>query len=980
MTGDEIRRLFRAFFEEKGHLPMPSGSLIPVGDPTLLLTSAGMVPFKPYFTGEATPPRSRLTTCQKCFRTSDIDIVGDTKHLTFFEMLGNFSIGDYFKREVIPWAWELLTQRMGLPADRLWVTVFVDDDEAFHLWRDVVGVPEERIYRYGRSDNFWGPAGSEGPCGPCSEIHYDFGAERGCRPMAGPLDVAGYKTDESVGCHPNCDRCGRFVELWNLVFMQFYQHLDGTLTPLPKPNIDTGMGLERAAAILQGVDSVYDTDLFSPIVARVAELAGKRYGADHAADEAIRVVAEHSRAITFLVADGVVPGNEGRGYVLRRLIRRAVYRARTRLVVNQDWMVPIARKVIEVMSGQYPELLQHSKFIFEVLNQEEQKFIKTMQDGRTLLEGVDSYRRYLKDFFINVVQHPSWRARVAGRPFESLYSSSDLVVRSVAGSEPPEAIKLHIDNQFKEIFGQDYWTADISTYQQAYDVADRLSGKEMFILWDTYGFPIDLTREIALERGLIVTQEAMQAFEREMEQQRQRARASDRFDVDVARTRAYEALGVNATPFTGYDTLLQPTVVVGLLVDGQPVARATEGQRVEVVLRESPFYPEGGGQAGDGGDILGPQGLIQVEDTQRPVGDLIVHVGQVAKGAVEVGDLVEARVDRERRLASARNHTGTHLLHAALRQVLGAHVRQAGSLLAPDRLRFDFSSPLALTQEELERVERLVNEKIRDDLPVRKHQSTYQAAVAQGALAFFGEKYADQVRVVEVANPDASGPLSLPFSLEVCGGTHLDRTGQIGAFVIISESSIGSGMRRIEAATGAGAEAFLRSRLNTLQSVADLLQTTPGELEARAKALLEELDQARKRAEALSRQASRGFADELLRHVTEVAGLKVLVGRVEASSVEALREVGDWLRDRLGSGVVVLGAVLDGRPTLVAMVTADLVAQGVHAGNIVREAAKVMDGSGGGRPNLAQAGGRRPEKLDDALAAVPQIVASQHPR
>ncbi|MSQ41007.1 MAG: alanine--tRNA ligase [Dehalococcoidia bacterium] len=977
MTGDALRDLFRSFFEEKGHLRMPSGSLIPVGDPTLLLTSAGMVPFKPYFTGEATPPRSRLTSCQKCFRTSDIESVGDTKHLTFFEMLGNFSIGDYFKPEVIPWAWELMTKRLGLPADRLWVTVYTDDDEAFHIWRDVVGVPEERIYRYGRSDNFWGPAGSEGPCGPCSEIHYDFGAERGCRPMAGSLEVADYKTDPDVGCHPNCDRCARFVELWNLVFMQFYQHLDGSRTPLPRPSVDTGMGLERMAAVLQGKDNVYDTDLFAPIIAKVAELANKTYGQDQETDKAIRVVVEHSRAVVFLIADGVVPGNEGREYVLRRVLRRAIRFGR-RLGLQEPFLKEMAQVVIDHMGSSYPQLVRERQFVLSVIQGEEERFGQTFGRGLAILDGMVAHRKEhvaaiprILEFGLSRKPSPD----EAGTILEEhgfhgliLYPPS---ARQVGEQMAGQQMLFRYHDFLRDLHSPQAVGLAAASVQ---DWARTLSDAEVFLLHDTYGFPLEVTQEIAKEHGLSVD---LPGFEREMEQQRKRARAADRFDVDVERTRAYEALGVKATRFVGYDTLIQPTVVVGLLVDGQVVTRASEGQQVEVVLRETPFYPEGGGQAGDGGEVLGPQGAIHVEDTQRPVGDLVVHVGRVVKGAVELGDLVEARVDPERRLASARNHTGTHLLHAALRDVLGSHVRQAGSLVTPDRLRLDFTSPLPITQEDLQKVERLVNQKVRENLNVHKRETSYQAALQQGALAFFGEKYADQVRVVEVANPSAGSGQAQTFSLEVCGGTHLERTGEVGAFVIVSESSVGSGMRRIEALTGHGAEAFIRERLNLLQGVADLLQTSLGELEGRAKALTEELDLRGKRIEALERQGARQAGEGLLSAVQEVNGTRVLAGRAEVSSVEALREMGDWLRDKLGSGIVVLGAVFEGRPTLVAMVTGDLVAMGFNAAAIVREVAKVMEGSGGGRPNLAQAGGRRPEKLEEALASVAGIVAAQ---
>ena len=1005
MTGDELRALYLSFFEERGHLRMSSASLIPVGDPTLLLTSAGMVPFKPYFTGEATPPNPRLTSCQKCFRTSDIDGVGDTKHLTFFEMLGNFSIGDYFKEEAITWAWEFVTQRLDIPADRLWVTVYTDDDEAFHIWRDQVGVPEERIYRYGRSDNWWGPAGSEGPCGPCSEIHYDFGAHLGCSPMAAPDEAAEY-VDWDVGCHPNCTRCERFSELWNLVFMQFYQHQDGSQAPLPKPNIDTGMGLERTAAVLQGKENVYETDFFAPIIAKVAELAGKRYGADRDTDEAMRVVAEHSRAITFLIADGVVPGNEGRSYVLRRVIRRAIRFGR-RLGLQQVFLGEMAQTAIEHMSSAYPELVRNRAFILKTIELEESLFQQTLTTGMPLLEeGIIAARKGLLaitdelERYLLTVLSPAWQIRggerrplnFGGRAVvlrnKGIFEASDLEETVAPEINRLAGVTLERVRHRDLVVGFQRFRDSLKTFpitevkdakaqleslfQELRKGASQITAIEAFVLHDTYGLPPEVTQEIAAEHGLTVD---MEGFEREMEAQRERARGVHRFDVDVERTRGYEGLGVNATAFVGYETLIQPTVVVGLLLDGEPVNRVSEGQTVEVVLRETPFYPEGGGQAGDGGEIAGERGVIQVEDTQRPVGDLIVHSGRVREVVMELGELVEARVDRERRLSAARNHTATHLLHAALREVLGTHVRQAGSLVAPDRLRLDFTSVAPMSREEMERVERLVNGKIREDLQVRKRETAYQTALQEGALAFFGERYADQVRVVEVDNPDMSGP----FSLEVCGGTHLERTGEVGAFLIVSESSIGSGMRRIEALTGHGAEAFIRDRLHTLAGMADLLQTTPGDLEERARALVEELEQTRRRAQRLERQVAQRSVEELLGQVQEVAGARVVVGRAEALSVEAMRETGDWLKERLGSGIVVLGAVLEGRPTLVAMVTPDLVSKGFHAGSIVSEAAKVVGGGGGGRPHLAQAGGRQPEKLDEALAAVPRIVASLTP-
>ena len=882
MQAAEIRQSFLDFFQGKGHLVMPSASLIPAGDPTLLLTSAGMVQFKPYFTGEMVPPGPRLTSVQKCFRTTDIDEVGDTSHNTFFEMLGNFSIGDYFKEEAIAWAWEYITDHLKLAPERLWATVFLDDDDAHDLWVRS-GVPAERIRRFGEADNWWGPAGNEGPCGPCSEIHYDFGGE--CR-----LDKP-----ESE-CGPNCE-CGRFLELWNLVFMQFYQDPQGVRTPLPVPNIDTGMGLERAARILQGVDSAYETDLFQPIVARVEELSGKTYGEDDETDTAIRVVAEHARSAAFLIADGVVPGNEGRGYVLRRVIRRAIrYGRKLQSLVpprgepKRGFLSPVAEVVIDHMGEHYNELVNSRKFVLQVLQQEEEGFGEVYETGMRIIDD-------------------------------------------------------HINAQL---------------------TSKEITGKDLFLLYDTYGFPVEETAEIAREHGLSVD---MEGFEKEIEAQRERSRAAgEKFGGDADAQRRYQPLG--QTTFLGYETTTAPSEIVGLLVDGASVDSAANGKKLEIVLRETPFYAEAGGQVGDAGELEGPNGTIQVEDTQSPVTGLTVHRGRVASGTVATGETVVATVDRERRQDAARNHTATHLLHAALRQVLGTHVRQAGSLVAPDRLRFDFTHVSPLTADELRSVERLVNAKVRENVAVRKRETTFRQATADGALAFFGDRYGDQVRVVEVANGDV-------FSLEVCGGTHVDATGDVGYIHVVGESSIGAGMRRIEALSGRAAESLARDQSVLLERVAQRLETSPKDLESRVTTLTQEVARLRRAAAAGAREASRKEAQELLDRVQDLEGVKAVVERAQVSSTEALRETGDWLRDKLDSGVVVLGAVVNDRPTLIAMVTADLIARGLHAGNIVKEAAQAMGGGGGGRPEMAQAGGRRPEALDDALRTAVQVIRSQ---
>ena len=871
MDGDLIRKSFLDFFKDKGHTVIPSASLVPAGDPTLLFTSAGMVPLKPYFMGEATPPSQRLTSCQKSFRTTDVDEVGDHKHLTFFEMLGNFSIGDYFKEKAIEWSWEFVTQVFKLDPERLYVTIYLDDEEAYTHWADGIGVPPERIYRYGDDDNWWGPAGKEGPCGPCSEIHYDGGIEYGCG------------TDD---CHPNHD-CERFVELWNLVFMQFYQDPQGVRTPLPAPSIDTGLGLERAAAILQGVRNIYETDLFRPIIRRVEDLSGKSCGQDRDTDYALRVVAEHSRAAVFLIADGVVPGNEGRGYVLRRIIRRAIRYGR-RLGLEESFLTRVVGAAVQRFRDAYPELTTNHDFILRVMDLEEERFAQTFERGSIVLE--------------------------------ELLASGNVTV--------------------------------------------QIPGEDAFTLYDTYGFPPELTAEIAREHGLSVD---MEGFEREMEAQRERARASHAFTGAMEMLPAYENLGAGGVEFVGYDAISKESVVTALLVEGASVGHAARGQRVEVVLDSTPFYPEGGGQVGDAGVIAGPNGRVRVEDTQVPVAGLIVHRGVVEEGDVSLGDSVQAGVDVDRRLDTARNHSGTHLLHEALRRVLGPHVRQAGSLVAVDRMRFDFSHVTGLSRDEMLDVQGLANRKVRDNLTVSTRESSYAEAVQQGALAFFADRYGDVVRVVEMSDGDR-------FSLEVCGGTHVGATGQVGPLFILGESSIGGGMRRIEAVTGRAAEELFVDRTSLLESISRKLETPLVDLDARLDSFIQDADSLRKRVEALERESLQREAQELLSRTQDVDGMVVLAAKTSASGVEAMREMGDWLKTRLPSAVIVLAAVQDNRPTIVTMVTPDLVARGLHAGDIARETARVMDGGGGGRPDMAQAGGKRADKLDEALRRVPEVV------
>jgi len=869
VTGDEVRAAYLSFFEEKGHTVVPSSSLIPQGDPTLLLTSAGMVQFKPYFLGEMVPSSSRLTSCQKCFRATDVESVGDSTHLTFFEMLGNFSVGDYFKQETIEWAWEFATQRLKLQPERLWITVFTDDDEAFDYWRKI-GVAEDRILRYGEKDNFWGPAGDSGPCGPCSEILYDFGEGVGCG---------------KASCAPDCD-CGRFSEIWNLVFTQYYQDKEGRRTPLPKPNIDTGMGLERVAAVMEGKTSVYETELFASLLNCLSGLAGRKYGSDESADHAMRIIAEHSRGIAFLIADGVIPGNEGRGYVLRRLLRRAAIFGR-KLGLVKPFLAETARITIEQMKHVYPELTQRQDFTIKVIEQEEARFNETLSTGLELLDELMLEATSIEDKKI-----PGWQA---------------------------------------------------------------------FKLYDTYGFPVEMTAEIAAQSGLSVD---MEGFEAEMAKQRERAKAAHKFEVTLK-----ESIGLSdklEVKFVGYDGLKHKSAISGILVDSETVDAIQEGQEAGIILSETPFYGEMGGQVGDTGEISSPAGRFSVTDTVRVPPDIIVHQGYVTEGSLAIGDKVEAEVDMERRLDIARNHTATHLLHFALRRVLGEHVQQRGSLVVPDRLRFDFSHLNAMMPEELQEVSRIVNGEIRHNLRVYDQEMPYKKALEAGAIALFGEKYGDVVRVLKIGEP--------AISIELCGGTHVASTGEIGFLHIISESSIGAGLRRIEAVTGRGAEALMEQQVASLHNVAQTLGTSPDEIGDKVASLVDELGKERQRALTLERELSKEIVASLLAQAKEIKGVKVLAARVPSSRLEALREMGDLLREKLKSVVIVLGTVYNGKPFFLAAITPDLVAKGYNAGDIVKRVAEVTGGGGGGKAQFAQAGGKDKRKLDQALRLVETLI------
>ena len=896
MNVDEIRETFTRFYTERGHMRIPSASLVPHGDPTLLFTSAGMVPFKPYFMGLAEPPSPRMVTVQKCFRTTDIDEVGDYSHLTMFEMLGNFSVGDYFKNEAIHWAWELLTDGFGLPKDELWVSIFETDEEAHDIWREV-GLPEARIQRYPEENNYWF-SGDVGPCGPNSEIFVD----RGVRTATCEFCAAGT-------CRPNLEPdCGRFLEVWNLVFMTLYQAEDGTRTPLPRKNIDTGSGLERVACVLQGKETVYETDIFRPIIARIEEVSGKRYGADDATDAAMRIVAEHTRAATFLITDGVFPSNEGRGYVLRRILRRAVYFL-TQMTPSAEGglLDKVAQSVIEKMAPAYPDLQDRGDFVQRLLSAEESKFRETLERGRTHLDAI-------------------------------LTEASD---------------------------------------------AKKVSGAQAFLLYDTYGYPLELTQEIAAREGFEVD---LEGFTREMTAQRERGRAAAKFELEGQRVAAFTALAHIQTKFVGYDRTRNATTIAGIIGAAGVQESAETGETVEVVLFDTPFYPEGGGQTGDSGEIIASGARVEVTDTQYASEGLIVHGGRVVEGRIAVNDAVSARVDVARRRASQRNHTATHLLHAALRQVLGEHVRQAGSLVAPDRLRFDFTHIESTKPEELAAVQRLVNEKIRDDIEIHTDEQSYDDALAGGAMALFGEKYHAHVRVVGicepaqshtapgvgVANDDEAGA-GRCFSKELCGGTHCHRTGEIGTFIIASESSVGSGLRRIEALTGMLADAFVLEQQATLGRIARQLNVPAGDADARIAALQSELEAERKRVQQLERQAGRDEADALLSGAERVDGTSMVVARVQAANVEAMREMGDVLRGKLGDAVIVLGAVIGDRPNFLAIAPKGMSSR-VHAGNLLKEVAAVAGGGGGGRPDMAQAGGKDASKLDEALDLARRLI------
>lgn len=875
MTTDEIREAFLRFFEERGHQRRPSASLVPADDPTLLFTSAGMVPFMPYFTGRAVPPARKMTTVQRCFRTTDIEEVGDSSHHTFFEMLGNFSVGDYFKAEAIPWAWQFCTEVLGLPAERLHATVYAEgdeaDEEAYDLWRNTIGLPEARIWRYGSDQgNFWA-AGDVGPCGPCSELHYDFGEQESCGP----------------DCQPSHGPDHRWLEIWNLVFMTLMRHEDGTLTPLPQKNIDTGAGLERLTRAVQNTATTYETDGLRPLLDRATGLVDRRYGEDEQADLVARVIVDHSRAAVYLINDGVLPSNEGRGYVLRRMLRRAVYFGRT-AGMPDGFLATMAEAALEQGAEHLPELRRSAAMIASTLRREESQFRQTLERG--------------------IVR------------FDDLLKSL-----------PDGAV---------------------------------IPGEEVFRLYDTFGLPKELTVELALARGVTVEEAG---FERALEEQRRRAQSGAKFtrrDEELADT--FVQLHGRGETFVGYEQLTAETHITGLVREHHLVERVEEGEAIGLVLAATPFYPEGGGQVGDGGAVEADTGRLEVIETRRVEGGVIVHSARVVAGYVSVNDQVLARVDPIRRADSARNHTGTHLLHASLRAVLGEHVRQMGSLVAPDRLRFDYSHTETTDPDDLARVREMVNEHVRRDIAVQTRETSLEDARAGGALMFFGDKYGDQVRVVTIPD-DRQGT---PFSAELCGGTHVHETGEVGFFTVLSDSSIGAGVRRVEALTGLGAERWISEQIRQLDRATRRLSTSPAELDAKILQLQSELDSERKQRAGDARRAGQQAAGDLAERAEAVNGAKLLVARVDAASVEALRQMGDTLKQKLGSSVIVLGALVGERPSVMAMVTADLTKR-VQAGTLVKAMA---EGKGGGRPDAATGSVADASKLDPALDRARRLV------
>ena len=871
---NELRKMFLEFFESKDHLAMKSFSLVPHNDKSLLLINSGMAPLKPYFTGAEIPPRKRVTTCQKCIRTGDIENVGKTaRHGTFFEMLGNFSFGDYFKREAIAWSWEFLTEVVGLDPDRLYPSVYVDDQEAFDIWNKEMGIAPERIFKFGKADNFW--EHGSGPCGPCSEIYYDRGEKYGCG---------------SPDCTVGCD-CDRYMEVWNNVFTQFDNDGNGNYEELEQKNIDTGMGLERLASVVQDVDSIFDVDTIRALREKVCEFAHAVYKEDENKDVSIRLITDHIRSATFMISDGIMPTNEGRGYVLRRLIRRAARHGRL-LGIEGKFLAKLSETVIEGSKDGYPELDEKRDFIFKVLTQEEDKFNKTIDQGLSILASMQ----------------------------EELKSEGKTV----------------------------------------------LSGDDAFKLYDTYGFPLDLTKEILEEAGFSIDEDGFKAA---MEEQRVKARTARKVTNYMgADATVYDEIDASVTTeFVGYDKLVHDSKISVLTTETEIVEAVTEGENATIFVDETPFYATMGGQEGDKGVICTADGEFKVTDTIKLLGGKVGHVGTVTKGMFKVGDVVTLKVDEKGRANTSNNHSATHLLHRALRNVLGSHVEQKGSLVSPDRLRFDFAHFSAMTVEELAQVEAIVNEEIRNDLPVVTEVMNIEAAKASGATALFDEKYADDVRVVAMGD----------FSKELCGGTHVSNTGKITTFKIVSEAGVAAGVRRIEALTGEAVFAYYKDVEKTLAEAAKTAKATPANLIEKIEHMLADMKAMQSEIESLKSKAAKDALGDVMNQVTEVNGVKLLATSVEGVDMNGLRDLGDQLKEKLGQGVVVIASFANDKVNLIAMATDDAMAKGAHAGNLIKGIAGLVGGGGGGRPNMAQAGGKNPAGIPDAIAKVSEVLAEQ---
>ena len=871
---NELRRMFLEFFESKGHLAMKSFSLVPHNDKSLLLINSGMAPLKPYFTGQEIPPRKRVTTCQKCIRTGDIENVGKTaRHGTFFEMLGNFSFGDYFKHDAIHWTWEFLTEVVGLDPDRLYPSVYLEDDEAWKIWNEEIGIAPERIFKFGKEDNFW--EHGSGPCGPCSEVYYDRGEKYGCG-----------RPDCTVGCE-----CDRYMEIWNNVFTQFDNDGHNNYTELEQKNIDTGMGLERLACIVQNVDSMFDIDTMKALRDHVCRITGVSYGTSDETDVSLRVITDHIRSVTFMISDGIMPSNSGRGYVLRRLLRRACRHGRL-LGIERAFLVELAQTVIDGSKDGYPELEEKKDFIFNVIAKEEAQFNKTIDQGLSIL-------------------------------------------------------------------------ADMEADMKA-EGTTVLSGENAFKLYDTYGFPVDLTSEILEEKGLTYDKEGFEKAQKE-----QRAKSEGTFGThSYSGTDAsvYDALDPElTTEFVGYDNMEAESEVTALTSEEEIVDALSDGEKGTIIVAKTPFYATSGGQEADKGVIRSADGEFVVEDVVKLLGGKFGHVGHVTKGMIKIGDKVTMEVDRENRALAANNHSATHLLQKALRMVLGTHVEQAGSLNNANRLRFDFTHFSAMTEEQLKEVEAIVNREIRNHLPVVVRNMPIEEAKKTGAAALFGEKYGDIVRVVSMGD----------FSIEFCGGTHVANTGDIMAFKILSESGVAAGVRRIEALTSKGLMDYYEEQEQKLHEAAKMLKTTPDNMEEKISHLQAENKALKSEVESLKGKLAKDAMGDVMNQVTEVVGVKLLAAKVEGVDMNGLRDLGDQLKDKLGEGVVVLVSATDGKVSLMAMATKGAIDKGAHAGNLIKACAACVGGGGGGRPNMAQAGGKKPEGMNDALAKAKEVLAEQ---